>query len=164
MPRYHRPTARRGMSKQERIRRLAGLGFSSHDDAELLGEGLLIVDRFLAWIREQPCAITGYRAGELIRVNGLDWRVRIEADHQQTRGSYGGDLLNVIPLADHEHTRRHILGVGFTLEESALLCAKYTRDYLSTHLDDCRWLASNALDAELVMFCQAVLDGTLTAL
>lgn len=72
----------------------------------------LVDEAYRAWIRCQPCAVTGIRAGELIVVpfpGGKTGKVSaiIEAAHVKSRGAGGADHGGLIPLELHQHDLWH---------------------------------------------------------
>lgn len=79
-----------------------------------------------AWVRRQPCCITGKRTGEGVRDPILGMvSVRVVAAHFPGRGA-GGRSQDLVPLADHLHTRAHQVGYrkveaafGITFKELA---------------------------------------------
>lgn len=58
---------------------------------------------FLAWIREQPCCITGLRTGAWLRTKHGWVQIHVDPSHVQSRGAGGNDRGNVNPLARHLH-------------------------------------------------------------
>lgn len=67
---------------------------------------------YIAWLHSQPCCATGVRAGEMLTVpgtNGKPWKVRavIEAAHLKSRGTFGPDLYNAVPLELSQHRLLH---------------------------------------------------------
>ena len=82
---------------REHHRKIAGLGLSRRDPEA--DEALRRVDRYLDWIRRQPCLVAGVTTGEYGTVPGEGCvRVAVQACHLKTRGSGGGDFGNVVPL------------------------------------------------------------------
>jgi hypothetical protein len=51
----------------------------------------------MAWIRQQPCDLTGVTPAD--------------PHHVKTRGAGGDDVGNVIPLAHHLHEECHRIGI-----------------------------------------------------
>lgn len=97
---------------------------------------------FLAWIRQQPCCVSGVRTGEWIEVpfpSGRTGKVpaRIEAAHVKTRSTGGPDRGNVVPMELSKHRESHRIGIksfarkhGIDLRE---LAAHYATEYERTH-------------------------------
>lgn len=97
---------------------------------------------FLAWLRNQPCCISGVRSGEWITVpfpDGSTAKVpaRIEAAHVKTRGSGGVDRGNAVPLELSQHRALHRIGIKTWQRERKVdlheLAKKYAADYERTH-------------------------------
>lgn len=166
MPKLPKRRVRERISEQERNRRRAGLGFSRHDDDDLVEAGLEIVERFLADVRQRPSDVSGLRTGEVFPLaGGGSWGAANEAVHVRTRGAFNPDFLNVCTLTDWEH--RKMPGCqqnnpeffeerGIDVDE---LLWRVTVDWLSGNLDDCRWLAANAQEGTLAKLCADVLEG-----
>jgi len=51
---------------------------------------------FRAWVREQPCVVTGYATGGWSAILGR--AVRVVCAHLKSRGSGGKDAENIVPL------------------------------------------------------------------
>lgn len=67
---------------------------------------------FITWLGQQPCCVSGVRAGDLIEVpfpNGKTGKVRavIQASHLKTRGAFGPDLYNAVPMELSQHRAWH---------------------------------------------------------
>lgn len=68
------------------------------------------------WVRRLPCCCTGKRTGEGVRDRELGMvSVVIVAAHFPGRGA-GGHSTDLVPMADHLHTRGHQQGTK-TLEQ-----------------------------------------------
>lgn len=147
-----------GLGKREWVRRLAGLGLSRHDDPELQREGVALVARFLAWMRQRRCVVSRLRRGDVVREGGYAIYVTIEAAHLTTRGAYGSDLGNTVPLAAHlhavqQHDPDYFAARGVDPVEKA---REYARRYLAGHPADRAWLLEHATDGDVIALCRDV--------
>ena len=127
LARSRKPITRGPVKKGKRVKRFAG-----KRDAE-----------YAAWIRRQPCLVTGCRTGEWPHWNAphiivRDWltAVTVEACHVRSRGAGGDDHGNLVPLASFLHREQHAIGIrsfsakyGLDLQaDAARLWARYTEE------------------------------------
>lgn len=152
----HRAPGTGGKGKQELTRRLHGLGLSWREPEAVVAEGLAIVERFLGWVRQQGCVVTGWRSGERREYRGGWWLVVVEAAHLMTRGSFAPDFGNVVPLADLLHRdQQHEPDFFPRRGLDAAACARDAAlEYLAAHPADAAWLRLHAPGLGL----QALLD------
>ena len=111
-----RPKARkpikpkRGPSKRDTNRKLAGVGLSRRDDEATKAKALAEIAAYEAWIREQGPLIFDTH-GRIMY--GWDCAT-VEASHTDSRGSHGADFGNLLPLTRWHHRigplSLHVLG------------------------------------------------------
>lgn len=87
--------------------------------------------QFIAWIRNQPCALAS-------RTQCDYWFTSSEADHVRTRGAGGQDHANLIPLCRKHHQIRHDVGVksfaaGYGIDLKALALEYHQRYEAGQH-------------------------------
>jgi hypothetical protein len=153
---------RNGVGKREANRQLAGLGLSRHDDEDVRTEALAIVGRFLAWVRTQPCVVSGKRTGDVMEHAGQDWRVVVQAAHVvRTRGAFGGDFGVVVPLVDLLHRQQEDSADFWMVHSSdpVELARLIAWNYLRAHDDDRTWLLARAQDGDVLQLARAALAG-----
>lgn len=148
-----------GLGKREITRRLVSLGLSHHDDEEVQQQALRLVERFLSWIRSQPCLVSGRRSGERWERSGQTWVVSVQAAHLKTRGSFGADLGNVVPLIDLLHSEQQNDAEFFIRwnQNAQKAAADLAMRWLGEHPDDARWLLDYANDGDVVALATAAL-------
>lgn len=141
-----------GLNEREMNRRLVGLGLSRKDPPAIITEALKIIERFHAWMRQRRCAASGHRSGERMEYQGELWYVTVEVSHNKSRGSFGADIGNCVPLVDLLHKESHRdpdfwPGRGVDPVSSARnLAIGYLRD----HPDDGEWLRLHAQDGDVL--------------
>lgn len=63
-----------------------------------------VLEEFRAWVREQPCCVTGLRTGMLTCLPVVGWtKVRVDPAHVRARSLGGPDAANIVPLVRHLH-------------------------------------------------------------
>jgi hypothetical protein len=148
------PPTRDGLGKRERNRRLAGLGLSYHDDEAIQKAALAIIERFRRWTIARPSALSGLQPGQTFMADGVEWIVgRIDPAHQDSRGSFGCDIGNVLPLTDYEHDRSHrnpdyLAANG--MPSPMRLARTYGLRFLSEYPKDAAWIIEHANDGDVI--------------
>lgn len=124
-----------GLSTREINRRLHGLGLSRRSEPALIAKGLFEVARFLAAASASQCCLTGYRTDEPLRYGR--GRARVQAVHLRSRGSFGADFYNVVPLLKSLHRELHTRGdADFAQHHQAdlqFIATRFTEAYLDRH-------------------------------
>lgn len=173
--RRHRPLNRRsakahglvhhplhGLSKAERNRRLVSLGLSRHDDEALQTAALAIVERFRKWTDRAPCCVTGWRTGEVHELEGQRYQVFVQWAHiQRTRGAYGADFGNAVPLVDLLHRQQEHDAWFFARRGlvAGVLAHAHAVRFFAAHPDDAAWIIQHAADGDVVALATAGLEA-----
>lgn len=116
------------------------MGLSRHDNDADQREAQRKVEAYLQHARESACVVTRLRSGEWIQLDHKSpaFEVRVEPAHIKSRGAWGADFGNVIPLAHHLHDELHRVGEAafnrkYGVNVSALAAdflIRYERDVL----------------------------------
>lgn len=151
----------RGISKQERNRRLTALGLSRHDDPELQEHALAIVERFRAWTDLQPCIVTGWRTGEVHEWQGQPWKVAVQWAHVvATRGSWAGDFGVTVPLCDLLHQQQEHDPAFFAVRnlDEKVLAGTHAVRFFAAHPEDRTWILEHAVDGDVLALATLSLE------
>ena len=152
----------RGVSKQERNRRLTSLGLSRHDDADVQDEALAIVERFRAFTNKCPCVVTGWRSGEVHDWKGQPWKVFVQWAHVvATRGSWAGDFGVTVPLVDLLHREQEVDPDFFAKRgvDPVVLARVHAVRFFAAHPDDARWMLEHAVDGDVLALAREGLEA-----
>lgn len=147
------PLRASGLPKRERNRRLASLGLSFRDDDATQVAALAIVERFLDFTRKSASAVSGLRPGGHYWHDDQEWLVgRIDPAHLTTRGSFGPDIGNVLPLTDHEHRLSHSDPEFWSKRglNPQILAKTHALVFLRAYPFDAAWLHEYAQDGDVV--------------
>lgn len=148
-----------GLPKRERIRRLAGLGLSKHEDEQLEREALAVVERFRNWTnRDCACAVTAWRNGERHTYQGADYLIGIEWAHvTESRGHFAPDFGASLPLCSLLHQESH-RDPDFWAKrdlDPVVLARLHAIRFFAAHPEDADWVIGNAVDGDVIALAQA---------
>lgn len=156
-PLKRKPTSR-GIGKQERIRRLLGLGLSKYEDDAIQAEAVALVERFRRWTDQQPCVVSGWRSGERHEYQGQDYLIGVEWAHvTETRGHFAPDFGASVPLCSLLHQESHRDSEFWEKRDldPAVLARVHAVRFFVAHPDDAQWILDHANDRDVIALAHA---------